>query len=113
MAFPWQIVAALSAAAAYLTTSITRSHWSLLVFIGYYALSFVLSNLLYLLWSIILYPKFFSPLRSLPEPKNPSWYNGQWQKIMELQPGVPMEEWYRSIALRLSLDPKQVPILIS
>ena len=44
-------------------------------------------------WAIILYPKFFSPLRHLPEPKGGSWWNGHFGQISALPTGAPMVEW--------------------
>lgn len=105
MAFPLKIVAVLSAVAAYITSITTRSQWSLHAFTTYYVVSFVLSFFLHAFWDVILYPKLFSPLRSLPGPRNPSWYNGQWQKITELPFGIPMQQWYGLFA--------QVSVLIN
>ncbi|KAK3364129.1 cytochrome P450, partial [Lasiosphaeria hispida] len=48
-------------------------------------------------WSVVLYPKLFSPPRKLPGPKCGSFFNGQLRRILENAPGVPMEQWINSI----------------
>lgn len=50
--------------------------------------------LAWVFWVIILYPKFFSPLRDLPEPRGNSWFMGQFSAIVKLPSGGPMLEWY-------------------
>lgn len=94
MDFPWRRVAALSAVAGYMATTTLKPQWSTSAFVKYYALSYTLGFVAWAVWTVILYPKVFSPLRGLPEPKNLSWLNGQWQKIRDLPTGVPMLEWY-------------------
>lgn len=49
---------------------------------------------LYGVWSVILYPKVFSPLIGLPEPKGGSWLMGQFGAIRKYPTGIPMREWY-------------------
>jgi hypothetical protein len=46
-----------------------------------------------LLWQVILYPKFFSPLRHLPGPAGGSWWNGHFSDIVKRPSGEPMKEW--------------------
>lgn len=94
MDFPWRRVTALSAVTAYMVTTTLKPQWSSSAFIRYYALSYLLGFVAWAFWTVILYPKVFSPLRGVPEPKNLSWFNGQWQKIRDLPTGVPMLEWY-------------------
>ncbi|ETS87699.1 hypothetical protein PFICI_01527 [Pestalotiopsis fici W106-1] len=49
-------------------------------------------------WSIILYPNFFSPLRHLPQPKDGnSWFMGQFKIIRELPSGYPHRKWIREV----------------
>jgi hypothetical protein len=45
-------------------------------------------------WKVILWPKFFSPLRHLPAPKVNSWWNGNYAEIAAKPSGAPMAEWY-------------------
>ena len=70
--------------------------------------------LLGLVWKIVLYPKLFSPLRHLPQPKvrplsNPttslakstlqggSFFNGHFKRIIAEPSGTPHREWINSI----------------
>lgn len=94
MDFPWKGVAAASAVSSYIATSTLRTQWSAPTFAKYYVYSYMLGFFSWALWTVLLYPKIFSPLRHLPGPKNLSWYNGQWSKIRALPSGVPMLEWY-------------------
>lgn len=99
MDFPWKGVALVSATAGFFATSALRPGWSTPTFVKYFVASYVLSFLSWVLWTVVLYPKIFSPLRGLPEPENHSWFNGQWAKIRKLPSGVPMQEWCASRAL--------------
>lgn len=49
------------------------------------------------LWENQLYPKFFSPLRHLPEPSGNSFWNGQFKKISAEAGGAPMVEWIHTV----------------
>lgn len=93
MDFPWKRVTAVAAVTAYAATSLLKQEWSRSAFTTYFTVSWLLSFLCWGLWTVILYPKFFSPLIGLPEPENPSWINGQYSKIREFATGVPMLEW--------------------
>ena len=70
--------------------------------------------LLGLLWKVVLYPKLFSPLRHLPQPKvrllsksttylakntlqGGSFFNGQFKRILAEPSGTPQREWINSI----------------
>jgi cytochrome P450 len=48
-------------------------------------------------WKVIVYPKFLSPLRGLPEPQAPSWWNGHASTIMAQPSGHPMREWIDTV----------------
>ena len=48
---------------------------------------------LWAIWRVILYPKFFSPLRHLPTVPGGSWWNGQFGRIQAEPTGAPMMEW--------------------
>lgn len=50
-----------------------------------------------LVWRVILWPKFFSPLRHLPGPTGNSWWNGQYARISAEPTGVPMIDWYKRL----------------
>lgn len=94
MDFPFKPAAATSAVAAFAATTYLRPQWSTFTFAGYFVAGFTAYFVSWTFWTVILYPKFFSPLRGLPEPKNASWYNGNWKKIRDEPSGAPMLEWY-------------------
>lgn len=93
MDFPFKPAVAASAVAGYGATTYLRPQWSTSAFAGYFACSFMVYFAGWALWTVILYPKVFSPLRHLPEPKNSSWFNGNWRKIVAEPSGAPMLEW--------------------
>ena len=92
MGMPWPAMVTASLGAGYLLNWQRGDGSKLLVLktaAGVYAV-------LFLVWAfckVILYPKFLSRLRDLPEPKNPSWWNGQYLKIHSQTTGGPMREW--------------------
>ncbi|ROW11489.1 hypothetical protein VMCG_01146 [Cytospora schulzeri] len=90
MDVPLKRVTAAAAATAYIATSTLASKWAPSTFLSYFAGSWLLCFASWIVWTAILYPKFFSPLIGLPEPKNPSWINGQYSKIQALPTGWPM-----------------------
>ncbi|TWU72928.1 hypothetical protein ED733_000856 [Metarhizium rileyi] len=49
------------------------------------------------LWRIIVYPRFFSPLRRLPHPPNGHWLWDQTGRILKEPTGFPMREWVDNI----------------
>lgn len=107
MDFEWKKVAAVSAATAYIATSTLRPQWSTTAFLKYYTSVYAVIFFSWGLWTVFLYPKVFSPLRGLPEPKGGSWYNGHFARIRALPTGVPMTEWCGRA--RLPLDRRPSP----
>lgn len=93
MDVPLKQVTAAAAATAYVATSTLAQEWTPSAFLGHLAGSWILCFACWLFWTVILYPKFFSPLIGLPEPKNPSWINGQYSTILAQPTGWPMLEW--------------------
>ncbi|KAK4635492.1 Cytochrome P450 monooxygenase ALT8 [Fulvia fulva] len=51
----------------------------------------------YQLYNILLYPRFVSPLRHLPQAPNPHWLWGQTGRIMKEPSGVPMRTWTENV----------------
>ena len=92
---PLKALAALSALTTYvfvghLPNALPFSKPSYLgTFVGVFSLQFSL----WALWRVILYPKFFSPLRHLPTPSGGSWWNGQFARIQAEPTGAPMMDW--------------------
>ncbi|KAF2434205.1 cytochrome P450 [Tothia fuscella] len=48
-------------------------------------------------WACVLWPKYFSPLNKLPQPKESSFLFGQFPKISRETNGAPMREWVSTI----------------
>jgi hypothetical protein len=62
-------------------------------YIGTFVLLWILSFFGWAFWKVILYPKYFSPLRHLPMPKGGSWWNGHFKEISAKPTGEPQIEW--------------------
>lgn len=60
----------------------------LLFFVLYFA---------YAVWAVLLYPRYFSPLRKLPEAPDAHWLLGQTQRIIREASGMPMRDWVESV----------------
>lgn len=93
MDFPWKQMTAAAVATAYVATSTLKQEWAPFTFLGCFASSWTLGLACWAVWAVILYPKVFSPLIGLPEPKNLSWVNGQYSRIQALPTGAPQLEW--------------------
>jgi hypothetical protein len=50
---------------------------------------------IYLLYKIILYPRFFSPLRHIPGPALGSLIKGQFPAIINGEAGIPQRAWVK------------------
>ncbi|RDL36764.1 Cytochrome P450 [Venustampulla echinocandica] len=48
-------------------------------------------------WRVIIWPKFISPLRHLPEPTGGSFWNGQFPAILKRPTGAPMVDWINTV----------------
>ncbi|CZR50970.1 related to isotrichodermin C-15 hydroxylase (cytochrome P-450 monooxygenase CYP65A1) [Phialocephala subalpina] len=66
-------------------------------YIGTFMFIWLLSFSAWAFWKIILFPKFFSPLRHLPMPKGGSWWNGHFKEISAKTTGDPQIEWINTI----------------
>ncbi|OTA93792.1 hypothetical protein M434DRAFT_72545 [Hypoxylon sp. CO27-5] len=96
MAFPWRIISIISLLSSYLVVSL-QPEWSRLQLLGVFVATWILQAFLVNVWKLILYPKFFSPLRGLPEPKGGSWLMGHFKEIRTKPSGIPMREWIATI----------------
>ncbi|KAI0815862.1 cytochrome P450 [Xylaria sp. FL0064] len=94
--YPTRGIFASSAAGSYLLT-LYQPQWWKLHFTGGFICAWLLQSFAWLLWVVILYPKFFSPLRSLPEPPGGSWWNGHWSRIHNEPRGIPMRDWIATV----------------
>lgn len=59
-------------------------------------LFFLISCIFYAAWNIVVYPRFFSPLRHLPFPTG-DFFSGQTREIMRDPSGLPMRRWTENI----------------
>lgn len=91
MAFPAPQTAAFCAFAGYAATMYLEPQWSTFAFAAYFASGFTVAFLSWVAWTVVLYPKFFSPLRGLPEPQNVSWK--QIGELQLLPNGAALMEW--------------------
>jgi hypothetical protein len=96
MSFPLNRITLFSAGAA---TSLTvleilaDKPWSASYFLKIFAGSFVASVFGWAAYTVFLYPKFFSPLRHLPGPKDDHWLLGQYPRIAAEPTGIPQIDW--------------------
>lgn len=93
MGLAWRGITGASLIAAYLIStqypSTSRLTWFLVNFLAALTAQF----LCWAAWRVVFWPKFFSPLIGLPEPKGNSFFNGQWHRIRKQPSGTPMVEW--------------------
>jgi len=61
------------------------------------ALLFVLEFIVYEAWLVIVYPRFFSPLRHLPTPPDGRFFTGQTRRILKEPSGMPMRDWVENV----------------
>ncbi len=58
---------------------------------------FVTAFTCYAAWTVVVYPRFFSPLRHLPTPPDNAFFTGQTKRVMQAASGMPMREWTESV----------------
>ncbi|KAK3070465.1 hypothetical protein LTR53_010421 [Teratosphaeriaceae sp. CCFEE 6253] len=51
----------------------------------------------YLTWLVVLYPRFFSPLRHIPTPPGGHFFTGHTKQILKMTSGMPMREWVENV----------------
>ena len=93
MGLPWKAFLASSAGAAMLLASL-RSRWSVLFVAGIFTKACLVQFTGWVVYSVLLYPHFLSPLIGLPEPEGSHWLNGQFKRISKEKTGMPMLDWY-------------------
>jgi hypothetical protein len=89
-----KVMVGTSLVAAYLLASRREAASTRLSFAADFAAAYLTQFLFWTIWQVILYPKLFSPLRGLPEPKDNHPLMGQFGKITREPTGAPMTEWY-------------------
>ena len=68
-------------------------------FFGIYLTTFANFSILYtlyLIWSIIIYPRFFSPLKDIPEPPG-TFFMRQTKEVTSQPSGLPARKWIETI----------------
>ncbi|KAI0125917.1 cytochrome P450 [Xylariales sp. AK1849] len=93
---PWRAISLTSLISSALFTS-RHSQWSTVRFSNAFFGLWLAQGFAWCVWVFVLYPKFFSPLRGLPEPKGNSFFMGQFERIRAEPTGVPHREWVNSI----------------
>lgn len=92
MALAWRPLTAAAAVIAY-TLVARQTEWSLSGFLGTFCGLWLSGVFLWVVWTVILYPKLFSPLRHLPSPPGGSFWNGHFDAINKHPTGIPMRDW--------------------
>ncbi|KAH9891411.1 cytochrome P450 [Xylariomycetidae sp. FL2044] len=94
--FPWQLITVVSLVCAYFL--VTREpEWSKARLVAVFFGTSLVQTVAWIFYRVILWPKFLSPLRSLPEPKGGSFWNGQAKRIAAEPSGMPMRDWVSTI----------------
>ncbi|CAJ2513878.1 Uu.00g019970.m01.CDS01 [Anthostomella pinea] len=94
--FPWRAMTAIAVITSYLLTS-RQSDWSKGQFVGGFFATWFLQLFLWASWAVVLWPKFFSPLRRLPEPAGGSFFMGHFREIADKPTGIPMRRWVDTV----------------
>ncbi|KAI1435715.1 cytochrome P450 [Xylaria sp. CBS 124048] len=94
--YPWRGILGSSLAASYYGVSHQSQWWPLGYISSFFGIG-ALETVAWAIWVVILWPKFFSPLRSLPGPSGGSWFNGHHSTIGALPTGIPMRTWVNTV----------------
>ncbi|KAK3695255.1 cytochrome P450 [Podospora appendiculata] len=94
---PYRPLTAVALGAGYVMASRVASSHPILSFIVSFTGLWIAQFAVWALWTVLVYPRFFSPLRGLPQPEGNSLFNGQFAKIAQLPSGAPMTDWINSI----------------
>lgn len=112
----WQVAVLSSVTAATLLVQFAPKYSILHSYIGTFLVLFAAQLLALATWTVVIYPKLFSPLRHMPEPKvslrpengdssmlitpyqqGGSFFNGQFARILKDPSGIPMQEWINEV----------------
>ncbi|KAG9248335.1 cytochrome P450 monooxygenase-like protein [Calycina marina] len=66
-------------------------------YLGTFVQLYFLEFIVWAIYKVMLYPRFFSPMRHLPKPPGGSFWNGHWKQITENATGQPMIEWVKNV----------------
>ncbi|KAF4548105.1 Cytochrome P450-like protein 56 [Elsinoe fawcettii] len=94
---PTQKMLAASAVTAYLVTNyspeLSIRHSFILTGLSIFAGTLIG----WAVWSVLIYPNFFSPLRDLPSPPNATLFMGHSARIAKEPTGIPMRDWANEV----------------
>ncbi|KAF3933753.1 hypothetical protein ABW19_dt0207155 [Dactylella cylindrospora] len=76
--------------------SVVSSTSAILYLVAFLSLS-ILQGAAYGIFHWLIYPNWFSPLRGLPEPKAPSFWNGHGHEIIKARTGEPQKAWMKDV----------------
>jgi hypothetical protein len=54
---------------------------------------FSLSLICYATWVVVIYPRYFSPLRHIPTAPDDNFFLGHTRKVVKAPSGAPSREW--------------------
>ncbi|RKF55515.1 Cytochrome P450 monooxygenase FUM15 [Erysiphe neolycopersici] len=95
--FPIKEITALSAVTSYVVVGYLRAEFLPSSYSGAFLFTSIFYFFTWAFWTVLIYPKYLSPLRHLPGPEGGSWWNGQFPLIAALPTGAPMIEWMRTV----------------
>ncbi|KAK3394828.1 cytochrome P450 [Podospora didyma] len=97
MGLPYRAISATSLAAGYLISSGRILSWPQMGFLATFATAWTVQFSIWFIYTVFIYPSFFSPLRHLPGPDGNHWLLGQQGEIFRQPSGAPMLKWINSI----------------
>lgn len=92
MAIPWLAMTAASLVASYVLVA-RGAGWETKPFVHTFLQTWFFQAAVWAVWAVVLYPKFFSPLRHLPMPPGGTFFNGHFNRIAKEATGIPHREW--------------------
>ncbi|KAI9171584.1 Cytochrome P450 monooxygenase [Paramyrothecium foliicola] len=94
--FPWHVIAAGACLGTFILTH-DRDTLSKSSYARAFLATLAFELIAWGIWDILIYPRFVSPLRHLPQAPNSHWLLGQGPKILKESNGVPAREWIAEV----------------
>lgn len=85
-----------SLALAFILEKYQPRYWPLGTVTGT-VLIFLVQFVVLTLFDVLLYPRWFSPLRHIPEPPDGHFFTGQTRRVLREPSGVPMKDWVANV----------------
>ncbi|KAI9827286.1 MAG: hypothetical protein M1832_005424 [Thelocarpon impressellum] len=95
MGFPLRTIALVAATGSVALHNVPQLRAPTPYYVSTGLLLFAVQTFAWVVWAVILFPRFFSPLRHLPQPKNNSFFMGQFPRIAAEPNGSPMKEYMK------------------